>query len=209
VPIALLAGVAWTTGVGVFDSRYVTSVIPAQALLLAWTLRRLEPAGGRRAVLALYLTAVLVGRGLRPEPARESWRDAAAAVRSANHGRPVLLGGTYIESKSVARDRSPASLAYLAVPLEYYDAGGTVTLLPLRTDAAPDPDAEAYADRVLARAGFADGFALVERQTRFPSWSARLEARARERGLAMREVWRAERMRAWVFERLPVRSSGS
>src|SRR5439155_17393632 len=120
----------WLTGLGVFDERYVRSVVPAQALLLAWLLRGVEPAAARRAVLALYLAGVLVTRGLGPDKVREDWRGAAASVRAANHGRPVLLGGTYVESRSIALVRDPRSAAYLRAPLEYYDAGGRVEVLP-------------------------------------------------------------------------------
>jgi hypothetical protein len=201
VPVALLAAAAWATGAGVFDARYVIGIVPAQALLLAFGIRGIATAAGRRAVLALYLAAVLLGRGLGAGPEREDWRDAAAAVRAANHGRPVLLGGTFVESRSVALVRDPDHDAYLRAPLDYYDAGGTVAVLPLREEPeSPGGEAERYAEGMLAGAALAEGFALIERSSRFPSWSAWLDARARRRGLAMRRVWDGERLRAWVWE---------
>ena len=199
LPVALLAAVAWATGIGVFDARYLMGVVPAQALLLAWVLRRFEPAAGRRAVLALYLLLVLVGRWSAPEVVREDWRSAAAAVRAANRGsgRPVLLGGTFVESRSIARVEDPVHASYLRAPLDYYDAGGTARVLPLREG----KEAEAYVARLLEDPSLANGFALVERtSSRHSSWSAWVEARARERGLVMRRVWDGERLKGWVFE---------
>jgi len=197
LPIALLAGIAWTTGIGVFDPRYLMGVVPAQTLLLAWVLRRFAPAAGRRAVLALYLLLVLVGRWSSPEIVREDWRSAAAAVRAANHGRPVLLGGTFVESRSLARVEDPLHASYLSAPLDYYDAGRTARVLPLREG----QEAEAYVARLLEDPTLADGFALVERtSSRHPSWSAWVEARVRDGGLLMQRVWDGERLKAWVFE---------
>ena len=200
VPIVLLASIAWITGIGVFAGRYLMSIVPAQALLLAWLVRGIPSAAGRRAALALYLAIVLVGRGLHPETVFEDWRDAAAAVRAANHGRPVLLDGGLIESRDTALLRDPIHAAYLRAPLDYYDAGGTVALLPLRRQ--NDPEKDAYAEALFRRTELDGGFALIERTSqRFASWSSWLEERARERGLVMRKVWDGERMKAWVCEK--------
>ena len=199
VPVVLLAAVSWATGVGVFAGRYLMSIVPAQALLLAWLVRGIASGWARRAAVAVYLAIALVGRGWNLEPVREDWRGAAAAVRAANHGAPVLLGSGFIESRDTAIVRDPAHAAYLRAPLDYYDAGGKVVVLPLR--AQPPGEEQSYADGVLADASFARGFALVERKSsRFPSWSAWLEKRASAKGLAMRRVWDGERLKAWVFE---------
>jgi hypothetical protein len=200
VPIALLAAAAWARGVGVFDRRYLMSVVPAQALLIARLIRGIESAGARRVVLSLYLAAMLVARGVSPAPVREDWRAAAAAVRAANRGRPVLLGGTFIESRTVALVRDPVHADYLRAPLDYYDAGGKARVLPLRADSADGGEADVYADELLRGGGFDAGFALVERTSRYPSWSEWLEPRARAKGLVMRRVWDGERLQAWVCE---------
>jgi mannosyltransferase len=199
VPVALLAVASETTGVVVFAGRYLMSIVPAQAMLLAWLARGIDSAAGRRAALAIYLAIVLVGRGLGPGPVREDWRGAAAAVRAANGGRPVLLDGGFIESRDVGIVRQPAHAAYMRSPLEYYDAGGRVIVLPLREEPRA---ADAYAEELLRGSGLEGGFALIARSSsRFPSWAPWLDARARARGLTMRQVWNNERVRAWVFER--------
>jgi len=201
VPVGLLAAAAVATGLGVFHQRFLMSIVPAQALLLARLVRGIEPAGGRRVVLALYLAIILAARGIVPAPVREDWAGAAAALRAANRGRPVLLGGTFVESRSVALVRDPVHEDYLRAPLDYYDAGGKTIVLPLRAESARE--AEAYADEVLRSARIEGGFALIERTSQFPSWSDWLAQRAREKGLAMRRVWDGERLKAWVFDRSP------
>jgi mannosyltransferase len=194
VPVALLAVIAWATRIGVFFPRYLMSVLPAQALLLAWLVRGIGSAGARRAVLALCLAIVLLGRGIGTDRVRENWKDAAAAVRAANGGRPVLLDPGFVEASHLELVRNPAHADYMRAPLDYYDAGGETLVLPRRAS-----ENEAYVEGLLAGAALAGGFALIERTTRDNSWSEWLDRRTRKKGLAMRRVWDGERVSAWVF----------
>ena len=131
VPVVLLFTLSWAIGTSVFVPRYMMSVIPAQALLIAWLLRGIQPVSGRSAVLAGYLVILLLARGLNVAHTNEDWRGSTAAVRAANGSRPVLLSGTYTESRNLAWVRDPRHAAYMAAPLQYYPAGGPTSVLPL------------------------------------------------------------------------------
>ena len=61
------------------------------------------------------------------------------------------------------------------------------------------PDAAAYAERVLGSKGLENGFALVERSSKFTSWAPWLAAR----GYRMRKVWSEGNPSAWIVERSP------
>ena len=173
VPVVLLFSASWAAGISLFVPRYMLSVIPAQALLLAWLLRGVQPASGRQAVLAGYLVILLLARGLKVAHTNEDWRAAAAAVAAANGSRPVLLSGTYTESRNLSWVQDPRHAAYMSAPLAYYPPGGPTTVLPLSMGA----DTSAYVERILASAQLQNGFALVERSSKFPSWVPWLEAR--------------------------------
>ena len=162
VPVLVLFAVSQATGTSVFVPRYMLCVAPAQALLLAWLLRGVEPPSGRKAVLAGYLVIQVLARGLKVAHTNEDWRAAAVAVRAANAARPVLLSGAYTESRNLAWVEDPRHAAYMGAPLAYYPAGGSTTVLPLFAG----PDAEAYVERVLGVARVAErvraGRALLE-----------------------------------------------
>ena len=116
-------------------------------------------------------------------------------MAGANGSRPVLLSGTYTESRNVAWVGDPRHAAYMAAPLEHYPAGGPTTVLPLFAG----PDAEAYVSQALGSKALENGFALVERSSKFPSWAPWLEAR----GYRMRKVWSEGNPSAWIVERAP------
>ncbi len=195
VPVVLLFGASWAAGISLFVPRYMLCVIPAQALLLAWLLRGIQPAAGRHAVLAGYLVILLLARGLKVAHTNEDWRDAAAALAAGNGSRPVLLSGTYTESRNLAWVQDRRHAAYMGAPLEYYPAGGPTTVLPLFVGG----EAEAYAERILASPEFRKGFALVERSSKFPSWAPWLEAR----GYRTRKIWSEGNPGAWIVEPSP------
>ena len=118
-------------GTSVFVPRYMMCVIPAQALLIAWLLRGVQPASGRTAVLAGYLVILLLARGLKVAHTNEDWRGATAAVRAANGARPVLLSGTYTESRNLDWVAGPEARGVHGRAAHYYPAGGPTTVLPL------------------------------------------------------------------------------
>ncbi len=198
VPVVLLFVVSRATGASVFVPRYMMCAVPGQALLMAWLLRGVRPASGQRAVLAGYLIVMLLARGLKVAHSSEDWRGAVAAVGAANGNHPVLLAGTYTESRNVAWVRDARHAAYMGAPLDYYAPGGPAAVLPLLVGR----DAEAYVEGLLeSTAGVEDRFALIERSSKSPSWAPWLDARLRPRGYRMRRVWDRGNPGAWVFER--------
>jgi uncharacterized membrane protein len=198
VPALLLFVVSRATGASVFVARYMMCMIPAQALLMAWLLRGVRPASGQRAVLAGYLIVMLLARGLKVAHSSEDWRGATAAVAGANGSHPVLLSGTYTESRNVAWVQDAGHASYMRAPLDYYAAGGPTSVLPLFAGR----DAEAYVEGLLdSVTGLGDRFALIERSSKFPSWAPWLDARLRPKGYRMRRVWDRGNPGAWVFER--------
>jgi Dolichyl-phosphate-mannose-protein mannosyltransferase len=200
VPVILLYVGSWASGVSLFVPRYMMCVIPAQALLMAWLLRGLLPASGRAAVLAGYLVILLLSRGLKLAHTNEDWRGATAVVAAANGSRPVLLSGTFTESRNVDWVQDARHSAYMSAPLAYYPTGGPVTVLPLDVGAG----AEAYVERLLgALATTEGGFALIERSSKFPSWAPWLDARLAPKGYRMKRIWDKGNPSAWVFDRSP------
>ena len=200
VPAVLLFVVSRATGTSLFVPRYMMCMIPAQALLLAWCLRGLQPVSARRTVLAGYLVILLLARGLKVAHTNEDWRGASAAVRASNGTRTVLFSGTYTESRNLGWVEDVRHAAYMRAPLEYYPAGRPTVVLPLFVG----PDSEAYVERVLASTpGLEAGFALIERSSKFPSWAPWLDARLKDRGYRMRRVWDKGNPSAWIFERSP------
>jgi len=109
----------------------------------------------------------------------------------------VLLGGSFTESRDLDLVRDPAHAAYLRAPLDFYPTRGPVQVLPLRTGAA----AEAFAGRRLLDSPPGDRFALIERNSRWPSWAPWLAGRFRAGGYAMKDVWASDTLRVRVFER--------
>lgn len=198
LPPALLFLVSRIGGAPVFVDRYWLCAVPAQVLLMAWGLTRLVPPGSRSAVVGAYLLIMILARGAKVEHTNEDWRAAAAAVRAASEGAPVLLSGTYTESRSVSWVKDELHAAYMRAPLDYYPAGGATRVLPLRAG----PEAESYALSVIETApGLGDRFALIERSSRFPSWAPWLAARLGARGYRMRAVRDRGNPSAWLFER--------
>ena len=198
VPPVFLFAVSRATGTSVFVSRYMLCILPAQALLMAWLVRGFQPVGGRRAILAGYLLIMLLGRGLKVGHTGEDWRGAIAAVDASNGRHPILLAGTYTESRNLEWVRNAEHAEYMRSPLDYYESSGEALILPL----FGGRDAEAYVEGLIdATPGLGDRFALIERPSRFPSWAPWLEQRFRPRGYRMRRAWVDGSPSAWVFER--------
>jgi hypothetical protein len=201
-PFVLFAASRWT-GASLLEGRYLLSAAPAWAVLLGALVARLRPVRAPNVVLALTLALALVTRGeLTRWPiahGREDWRSAVAAVNRANGDRPVFLSGSFAESSDPALVRDPRHEEYLLAPLAYYPIRGRPVVLPLR--AQPDSDAEG--ERRIARALTEDGFALIERSSRFPSWTNWFTTRLAPMGYTTREVWTSPTLRASVYVRTP------
>lgn len=199
VPSLLLYAVSRLSGAAVFETRYLMCAVPAQALLLGWLLRAVEPARGRRLVLGGALALVLVLRGEllhRSIPhSREDWRGAVAALNAANGANPVLLSGSFTESRDPDLVKDPAHASYLRAPLDYYPTAAPARVLPLRTGIG----AETYAAGLTTASLAGHRFALIERNSRFPSWAPWFAERFPE--FAARDVWSSETLRVRVFER--------
>lgn len=203
VPAAILFAASHLGGAPVFVPRYLLCMVPAQALLLGWSLRRFLSRGGARAAVVGYLLIQVLARGLNVAHTNEDWRGAAAAVRAAAAGRPVFLSGTYTESRHLPWVGDPRHAAYMRAPLDYYPGGGRIEVLPLFADA----EAPGYVEHVLGAApDLENGFVLVERSSRFPSWAPWLEKRLSPMGYRARKIWSDGNPSAWLFERssLPV-----
>jgi len=188
-------------GASLLEGRYLLAASPAWSVLLGALLARLRPDGASNVVAALALALALVLRGeLTRGPiahARENWRSAVAALDAANGDHAVFLAGSFVESQDPSIVRDPRHEAYLLAPLSYYRTRGPAEVLPLRAGGA----ANAEGERRLAPALAAGRFALIERNSRFPSWASWLEARLRPLGYSVREVWRDDALRAVVFVR--------
>jgi 4-amino-4-deoxy-L-arabinose transferase-like glycosyltransferase len=201
-PFALFAVSRWT-GASLLEGRYLLSSAPAWAVLLGALVARLRPVRAPNVVLALTLAMALAVRGeLTRWPiahGREDWRSAVAAVNAVNGDRPVFLSGSFVESSDPALVRDPRHEEYFLAPLAYYPTRGRSVVLPLRAQAAGDVEGE----RRIARAMTADGFALIERSSRFPSWSSWLATRVVPIGYTAREVWTSPALRASVYVRTP------
>lgn len=192
IPPLVLFGIARVAATPVFDGRYLIVTAPAWAALFGWLLDAVEPPAGRAATIAVALALALVLRGDFGRRGivhgREDWRGAVAALDAAAGPTPVFLSGTFAESKDPGLLSDPRHRDYLAAPLEYYRPLGPVQLLPLRAVEG----AEAYAPGpTTAR------FAVVERSSRYPSWTPWLE----NRGWTAREVFRSPALSVRVFER--------
>jgi hypothetical protein len=201
-PLTLLAASRWT-GASLLEGRYLLTTVPAWAVLLGALVARIRPARGPDAVLALTLVLTLAIRGgLTRWPiahGRENWRAAVAALDAVNGGHPVFLAGSFTESSDPNLVRDPRHEDYFLAPLEYYPTRGRPEILPLR--AGPGDDAEG--ERRLARALTEERFALIERSSRFPSWTNWLASRLGRLGYTAHEVWTSPALRVSVFVRSP------
>jgi mannosyltransferase len=201
VPSLLLFVVSRAGGAPVFEVRYLMGAVPAQALLMAWLLGRAAPQSGRTAALGGALALVLVLRGGLSRPTiahgNEDWRAAVAALDAVNGSGPVLFGGSFTESRELDVLKDPTHTGYLRAPLEFYRPAGPVEVLPLRTGDA----AEAFvADRLRAASPGAR-FALIERNSRWPSWAPWLAERFRADGYTMKDLWASDTLKVRIFER--------
>ncbi|MFY9551331.1 MAG: glycosyltransferase family 39 protein [Thermoanaerobaculia bacterium] len=198
VPAAILFMVSRVTGTSVFVSRYMMCMIPGQALLMAWFLRGVLPTRGQRAVVPGYLLILFLARGLKIAHTGEDWRGAVAALNVINGSHPVLMSGTYTESRNLDWVQDGKHVAYMRAPLDFYATAGRAVILPLNVGR----DAESYVEELLnSTPGLKDRFVLIERSSKFPSWAPWLDERLRPSGFRMRKVWDHGNPSAWVFER--------
>ena len=185
----------------VFEGRYLMGTVTPWAAGIAWLLGMVQPASGRRGALAVALATALVVRGELGHRAighsREDWRGAVSALDSRAAGVPVLLAGSFTESRDLARVRDPAHRSYLAAPLTYYRPAGPVYVLPLRTGSA----AESFAEGLVIEASRQGTFAILERGSRSPSWVPWLQARTRPMGYSDREIFRSPALIVRLFTR--------
>ena len=200
-PALLLFALSRAVGGSLLEGRYVLGAAPAWAVLGGWAVARLEaPRAGRFALSgALLLVLVLRGElgGWTIAHGREDWRAAVAAMNAANGGRPVFLGGSFTESRDLSAVADPRHSAYLLAPLAYYRPAGPAAVLPLRSASAAEESVRARLTEIPAP----DGFAVIERSSRFPSWIPWLDDRLRAAGFTSRDVFRAGSLRVRVFER--------
>jgi mannosyltransferase len=198
-PLALFA-VSHIAGTPVFEGRYLLATAAPWAVLLGGLLAGLKPAGAGRLALAGALVLALVLRGepgrLAIAHGREDWRGALDAVRSAAPGAPVLLAGSFAESRDLTLVGDPRHQDYLVAPVRTYAPGTMVRALPLEASPAADAEAERLADGILE----APRLVLVERRSRFPSRVEWLDGRLRPRGYAARELWREGPLAVRLYE---------
>ncbi len=200
-PALLLFAVSRAAGGSLLEGRYVLGAAPAWAVLGGWALGRIEPPRAGRFALSggLLLALVLRGElgGWTIAHGREDWRAAVAAMNAANDGRPVFLAGSFTESRDLAAAADPRRSLYLLAPLSYYRPAGPAGVLPLRFSSA----AERFVTERLTKVPPPEGFAVIERSSRFPSWIPWLDERLTASGFTSRDVFRGGPLRVRVFER--------
>jgi len=203
VPPVVLFAASWALATPVFEGRYLLETAPAWAALLGAALARLEPAGGGPITLAGALVLELLLRGelgsRRIGHGREDWREAVAAIGRAAPDGPVLLAGSFAESRDPALAADPRHQEYLVEPVRYYAPRAAVAALPLGSS----PSSEALAERLVRPALAAEGFALIERSSRLGSRVDWVDGVAAPRGFSARELWRGGPLRVRLYEKSP------
>ena len=168
VPPLLLYVISTVSSTNVFQARYVTSAAPGLALLVAATLRMLDPGWVRRATAVGLVAASVLAFGLKSDHWIEPWGDAAdaAAAIVADAGTPVLVRSGYVEAADpswLAGERAD----YLLAPLSYYPFPGRAVVLPFGVDASTTPYLERVASALIGR----DDFLIVANyQDPFTAW---------------------------------------
>ena len=197
-PVVLFSVSRWT-GIAVFEGRYLLAAVPFWALILGRLVARIDPASGRRTVLAVALALTVGIRGELGHRAiahgREDWRGAVAALNSVNGTSPAFLAGTFAESADPRLVADPRHAAYLGSPLAYYPTRGPASVLPL----LPRSDGGVAADRPFGGANVPSRFAVIERRSRHPSWLPAIEQRLGPRGYAARKIWTSETLTVEEF----------
>jgi hypothetical protein len=188
------------TGSAVFLARYMLCIQPPLALLMGYLLCSIRPAWQRNLIVAgqaMLLTIAWTGMGRHVEHAREGWRDAAAAVnRSENAAAPVMLSGSFVESKNLNYLTDPRH-GYVLAPFAFYPVRRSAYALPIGYNA----EAEGYVDRVVTGLETErPGFILVERQCGMCfRWQGWIEARLKSAGFTMTTLGRFSDVMVYRF----------
>lgn len=200
-PPVLLFAASRALHADLFEGRYLlASAAPWAALLGGAVARLVRGEVSRLAVAGSLLLALLVRGELGRIPiahGREDWRGAIGRLREAAPGAPILLGGSFAEAQDASLVASPAHQAYLTEPVRYYAPDHPVRALPLGGGERMEGIAGTLAAPALAERRFA----LVERHSRYPSWAPWLDAAARPRGYAPRELYRGGPLVVRLYER--------
>lgn len=200
-PAILLFAASRLLGTPLFEGRYLLASLAPWAALLGGAASRLEPEGAGRTTVAGALALALVLRGeprnLAIAHGREDWRAALARLAASAPEAPVLLGGSFAEAQDLELVADPGHQDYLVAPVRYYAPAREAVALPLGASEA----AVQAAERIAAPALASNRFALVERSSRFPSWSPWLDAAAGRGGLVGREIYRGGPLSVRLYER--------
>ncbi len=128
-PIVLYA-ISVGSDVKLFHPRYLISIAPAIALLLAWTIRGMGVAWMRLAVAVV--AGAIAFSSASFDHRNEGWREAIAAANrvTPSASTPVLLSSGFIEGGEVAWLNDPEKRSFLLAPAAYYPLKGRVVAIP-------------------------------------------------------------------------------
>jgi hypothetical protein len=145
--------------------RYYVCAAPAIAGAFALGVRGLDPALGRRIVMAIFalLTLLMSGGVLKNA---EDWRSVADAERAnADAATVLLLHPALVESSQIGWFDDPERRSYLMSPTSFYSFEGEVIPLPYMLT----PAAERYLDEVTRdRLADLDRFLIVTNYSQVP-----------------------------------------
>jgi hypothetical protein len=143
-------------------SRYALAATPGLCLLLAWTIRSIEPARSRRVILQLVVFAgVAAGFGFKH--GGERWRLVADDVGRlvAERPMPVLVRSGLVEMHDVEWLTDPQRQDTMLAPLIYYGLETPMIPLPWNID---DSARRQYLEGVVAKRLLdAQAFVLITR----------------------------------------------
>jgi mannosyltransferase len=162
VPFLTVVAVTQLTASDVLIPRYLSSVLPAVALLLALLTTRF---GDRWAQLAvgIVVCGVALTRVSTTTHTEEDWRAAAAAERAlvTSAATPVLLFSGFIEGNRPDWLEDPERASYLNAPAAAYPLEGEVRALPFSINAETEP----YLQGLVADLAGHERFVLLTRGT--------------------------------------------
>jgi mannosyltransferase len=197
VPLLALVAVTQWTSSDVLLPRYLSSVLPAVALLLAVAVTRLGPSWAHLLVAAALALTVLDQRGPVTTHTGEDWRAAAEAERLLveSPDTPVLLFSGLIEADQPDWLEDPERASYLSAPAAGYPLDGRVLALPFSVN----PRTEPYLQRIVAEMGQQQRFVLLTRST--DPYNGYLLERLQPLGFSSRQVVDLGQIRLYEFSR--------
>jgi hypothetical protein len=134
IPLGVLAGLSIALSIDLLEARYLVSIAPAGALLIARVARSVEPSRTRRiVVMAVVLLSVLDLAG----PMKSGdFRGAVELVdRVSTPGTAVLVPSGFQESVQASWFSDPGRKDLLTAATSFYPVVGRVTPLPAVLDA--------------------------------------------------------------------------